>query len=137
MTLSLSHNKVLCLKLLHSLAKFVSCKLFVHNKHWRQYILLRPLTKQHYFVCLTSKILVISLGSGTLTTRNLLIRDNFSMTDLQTVANNHYQMQSMTIFILKSRMSPVDIPNPLIGDEFIRIIIVVNFEFVILFSTKH
>ena len=49
------------------------------------------------------------------------------MTDLQTVVNNHCQMQSVTIFIFSSRMSPLDIPNPLIGDDFIRIVTVYEF----------
>ena len=47
--LSLSHKRGTFLELHHNLAKFVSCIIFVHNKHPRQCIPLRRWTKPHYF----------------------------------------------------------------------------------------
>ena len=56
-------KEVLFLELHHSLAKFVSCKVFVH-KHPRQCIPLRRWTKPHYFVSWRTKTQVICNTSG-------------------------------------------------------------------------
>ena len=54
------------LELHPSLAKFASCKEFVHNKHSRQCIPFRQWTKLHYFASWRTKTLVIYQASGTL-----------------------------------------------------------------------
>ena len=64
--LSLSHKRCTFSKLHHSLAKFVSCKIFVHNKHPRQCIPLWRWTKPHYFVSWRTKTQVIYQANGTL-----------------------------------------------------------------------
>ena len=66
--LSLSHKEVLFLELHHSLAKFASCKVFVHNKHPWQCILLRRCTTPHYFASWRTKTQVIYQTNGTLHT---------------------------------------------------------------------
>ena len=63
--LSLLHKRGTFLELHHSLAKFVSCIKFVHNKHLRQCIPLRRWTKPHYFVSWRTKTLVIYQANGT------------------------------------------------------------------------
>ena len=64
--LSLSHKRGNFLELHHSLAKFASCKVFVHNKHPRQCISLRRWTKPHYFISWRTKTQVIYQANGTL-----------------------------------------------------------------------
>ena len=64
--LSLSHKRGTFLELHHSLAKFVSCKVFVHNKHPRQCIPLRRWIKPHYFISWRTKTQVIYQANGTL-----------------------------------------------------------------------
>jgi hypothetical protein len=65
----------------------------------------------------------------TTTTRNLLIRDGFSLTDFETITNR-CNMRWSSFF--RRGYAPVDIPGPLTRDNFIWTITSYDFKFVIL-----